>query len=68
MLGIQVERLSPYGQLISGVGPVQSFDVTPDEGTTMVGEILRGVSSGIGAFRQTISLTFSHVALGVCKP
>ncbi|HZF29281.1 MAG TPA: hypothetical protein VE907_09200 [Gammaproteobacteria bacterium] len=67
MLGIQVERLSPYGQLITDVGSVQNFDVTPDDGTTITGQILRGLSGAVGAFRQTISLTFSHVSMGVCK-
>ena len=67
MIGIRVQRLSPYGQLITDVGSVQSFDVTPDEGTSMTGQIYRTLNGAVGAFKQTITVAFSHVSMGVCK-
>ena len=68
MFGITLERLSPYGQLITGVGSVQQFDATPDEGTTLTGLILRSLSGAVGAFTQRVNVAFTHVSMGVCKP
>ncbi|HEX5045608.1 MAG TPA: hypothetical protein VFX89_00675 [Gammaproteobacteria bacterium] len=67
MLGITVERLSSYGPLMTDARLPPEFDAKPEEGTTLTGRILRGLSGAAGAFKQTIDVAFTHVSMGVCN-